>query len=347
IKARGEVRYQYHHAIDLVPTVLDILGVEAPETIRGHTQSQLDGVSMRYSFDDAHAPTRRPTQFYSMLGSRGIWHEGWKAVTTHPTLSGWGHFNDDAWELYHTEVDRSEIHNLANEHPGKVREMVNLWFAEAGANSAFPLDDRSAVEILNTPRPQLIKPQHRYRYYPDVAEVPEWQAVNIHNRSFTIGALVDLPAPGARGVLFAEGSRFGGHALYIKDNRLCYVNNFVGIVEQRVVADADLPVGQNLILSASFDKDGEEVPFTATGMLSLYVGDRKVGEGRIKTQPGAFAIAGAALTVGRSRGMISGDFPGQRPWRFAGGTIKVVVVDVSGEPYVDLERAAEAMLVRE
>jgi arylsulfatase A-like enzyme len=346
MKAHGEVRHQYHHAIDLVPTILDVLGVEAPETIKGYTQSKFDGVSMRYSFDDAQVPTMRSTQFYTMLGSRGIWHAGWKAVTTHPTISGWGHFNDDEWELYHTEVDRAETHNLASEQPDKLREMVNLWFAEAGANIAFPLDDRSPVEVLNTPRPQLTKPQHRYRYYPDVADVPEFQAVNTRNRSFTIGALVDLPAPGAQGVLFAIGSRFGGHALYVKDNRLRYVNNFVGITEQMVIADAELPVGQNLILSASFDKDGEQGPGVATGKLSLYVGEKKVGEGRIVLQPSAYAIA-AALTVGRSRGAVSSDYPGQRPWRFTGGTIKFVTVDVSGEPYVDLEREAAAMLARE
>jgi arylsulfatase len=224
--------------------------------------------------------------------------------------------------------------------------LVNLWFAEAGANNTFPLDDRSALEIFNTPRPQLTKPQQRYRYYPDIAGVPGTQAVNTRNRSFTIGALVDLPAPGAKGVLFAYGSRFGGHALYVKNNRLCYINNFVGITEQRVVADADLPTGTNLILSAEFVKDGEMTPGTATGTLSLFVGDKKVGEGRIKTQPGDYGL-GSALTVGRSDRQIASDYPGTRPWHFTGGTIKLVAVDVSGEPYVDLERAAEAMLARE
>ena len=124
MKAKGEIRDQYHHAIDIVPTILDVLGVEPPETIKGHVQSAFDGVSMRSSFDDAKAPTTRTTQFYSMLGSRAIWHDGWKAVTTHPTLAGWSHFNDDEWELYHTDVDRSELHNLAAEHPEKVRELV-------------------------------------------------------------------------------------------------------------------------------------------------------------------------------------------------------------------------------
>jgi arylsulfatase len=346
IRAKGQVREQYHHAIDIVPTVLDALGVEAPATIKGHTQSKFDGVSMRYSFDDATAPTKRLAQFYSMLGSRGIWRQGWKAVTTHPTISGWSHFNEDTWELYHTDTDRSETHNLAAQEPGKLRELIGVWFAEAGANDAFPLDDRSALEIFNTPRPQLTKPQNRYRYFPDTAIVPGLQAVNTRNRSFSIGARVDIPAPGAQGVLFAYGTRFGGHALYVKDNRLCYVNNFVGIEEQKVVSDVDLPTGNDLILSASFDKDGEVAPGTATGMLSLYIGDKKVGEGRIKLQPGDYGI-GSGLTVGRAPGLVASDFPGDRPWRFTGGTLKGVVVDVSGEPYVDLEHAAMAMIARE
>src|SRR5206468_2427272 len=262
---------------------LDALGVEAPQTIKGHVQSPFDGVSMRSSLDDAKAPTTRRTQFYSMLGSRAIWHDGWKAVTNHPTIAGWSNFNDDEWELYHTDVDRSELHNLAAEQPDKVRELVNLWFAEAGANGAFPLDDRSALEIFITPRPVLSPPRNRYVYFADTAEVPESQAVNIRNRSYTIGALVDIPAPGAAGVLFAHGSRFGGHTLYIKDNRLHYVYNFVGMMEQKIEASEDVPTGEDLILSASFEKDGEEPPGIATGILSLYHGDKKLGEGRIKT----------------------------------------------------------------
>ena len=344
----GEIRHQYHHAVDIVPTILDCLDVHPPGAIKGYTQSRFDGVSMRYSFEDPSAPSARPTQFYSMLGSRAIWHDGWKAVTTHPTISGWSHFNDDTWELYHTDVDRSELHDLAAEHPDQVREMVNLWFAEAGANGAFPLDDRTPLEVLNTPRPMLTSPRNRYTYYPDAADVPETQAVNIHNRSYSIGALVDIPTAGAQGVLFAHGSWFGGHALYIKDNRLHYVYNFVGIMEQKVVATEDVPTGENLILSASFDKDGEDPPGVSTGLLSLYYGDRKVGEGRIKNQPGYFELAGEGLCIGRDGGAaVTDDYPGERPYRFTGGTINRVAIDVSGEPYLDLEREAAAMLARE
>jgi arylsulfatase len=344
----GELRHQYHHAIDIVPTVLDLVGVSAPESIKGHVQSQFDGVSMRYCFGDPSAPSRRATQFYSMLGSRGIWHEGWKAITTHPTLSGWSHFDEDTWELYNTDVDRSELHDLAAERPDKLRELISLWFSEARANNALPLDDRSALEILATPRPQLAAPRERYIYYPDAADVPEAQAVNIRNRSFTIEVLVDIPAPGAEGVLFAHGSRFGGHALYLRDNRLHYANNFVGLLDQDVAATEDAPTGENLILSASFDKDGDDGPGVATGILSLYHGDHKVGEARIKTQPGAFAIAGEGLCVGRDSGAaVTDNYPGAWPYPFTGGTIRRVLVDVSGEPYLDMERAAQAMLARE
>ncbi|MGA8716649.1 MAG: arylsulfatase [Solirubrobacteraceae bacterium] len=347
IKARNEIRHQYHHAIDITPTILDCLGVESPETIKGHVQSSFDGISMRYSFDQPSIPTARPTQFYSMLGSRAIWHDGWKAVSTHPTIAGWSHFNDDTWELYQVETDRAELHDLAGEQPEKLRELINLWFAEAGRNGAFPLDDRSAVEIINTPRPQLTSPRNRYRYYPGAADVPEAQAVNIRNRDYIVGVWLDIPAPGASGVLFAQGSHFGGHTLYIKDNRLHYVYNFVGMVEQQVVATEDLPVGENLILSAAFVKDGEDPPGVSTGILSLYHGEEKVGEGRIKTQPGAFGIARTGLTVGRSTSRVTDHYPGERPWTFTGGSVHFVAVDVSGEPYVDLEREAAAMIARE
>ena len=348
IKARGELRDQYCHAIDLVPTILDMLEVEPPQTIGGHVQSHFDGVSVRSSFDDPAATSNRRTQFYSMLGSRGIWHDGWKAITTHPTLSGWGEYEKDTWELYHTDVDRSEVHDLAAQEHERLQRMINLWYAEAGAAGAFPLDDRSALEISISPRPRLTAPRNRYIYYPDVADVPESQAVNIRNRSYIVAALVDIPEQGAAGVLFAQGSHFGGHALYIKDNRLHYVYNFLGMAEQRIIATEDVPTGENLILSASFDKDGEDPPGVAAGILSLYHGDVKVGEGRIRTQPGIFNPGGEGLCVGRdSSAPVTADYPANGDGRFTGGTISRVAVDVSGEPYVDLERAAVAMLMRE
>ena len=269
VKARGELREQYHHAIDIAPTLLDLLGVEAARGDQGpHPGSVRRGQHARQPRGRNRRRRRARRSSTPMLGSRSIWHEGWKAVTTHPTMAGWGHFNDDEWELYNTDVDRAELHNLAAEQPDKVRELVNIWFSEAGANVAFPLDDRSPVEILSTPRPQLTAARSRYIYRPGAA-VPEWQAVNTRNRSFAIGAVVDDPTAGAQGVLFSMGSRFGGHALYVKDNRLHYVNSFVGSIEQHVVGSEDIPTGDDVILSAAFDKDGNDAD-GATGTLSLY-----------------------------------------------------------------------------
>ena len=178
---------------------------------------------------------------------------------------------------------------------------------------------------------------------------PESQAVNIRNRSYVIGALVDIPAAGAEGVLFAHGSRFGGHALFVKDNRLHYVYNFVGMHQQLVVGSEDVPTGENLILSAAFEKTGEDPPGVANGVLSLFHGDTKVGEAPHQDPAGEVRDRRRrALHRPRQRlGVNADEYPGERPWHFHGGTIKRVAVDVSGEPYLDLEREAEAMLMRE
>ena len=194
-----------------------------------------------------------------MLGSRSIWHEGWKAVTTHPTISGWSHFNDDEWELYHTDVDRAEVQQpggRATRQAPRAGEPVVL--PRQARTRRFPLDDRSALEILSTPRPQLTAPRSRYVYYPDAAAVSEWQAVNTRDRSFVIGALVDIPGPGPKACSSPCGARFGGHALYVKNNRLHYVNSYIGSIEQKIDGTEDIPTGENLLLSASFDKDGDD-----------------------------------------------------------------------------------------
>jgi len=346
IEATGEVRHQFLHATDVVPTMYDLLGIEMPGVVKGFDQIPLEGVSFRSTFDSDDVPTPKESGFFSMLGSRAVWHQGWKAVSVHPTIAGWGHFDEDRWELFDTVDDPTENRDLAAQEPEKLRELIELWFELADKYNGLPLLDSTAVEVLADPtRPQISAARDRYIYYPDAAEVPESAAVNIRNRSYTIAVEVDIEDPSRGGVLFSHGARFGGHSLYVKDGKLKYVYNFVGLKEQMVVATQEVPKGP-VIVSAAFEREGDAMP--TTGTLTLYVNDEKVGEGTIQTQPGNFSLVGEGLNVGKDPGEpVTDDYPGSRPYPFVGGTIRRVLVDVSGEPFVDLEREAEMVMRRE
>ena len=344
IKKRG-IRTQYQHAIDIVPTIYDCLGIEMPEVYRGATQIPLEGESFKATFDDPLAKGKE-TQFYSMLSTRGIYHDGWKAASVTPaTPDGWADFTNQRWELFNTETDPSECHDLAKKEPEKLNELISLWWSEAGKYQALPLESRTALDILTTERPQLAKPRDQYVYYPDCAEVPESVAVNVRNRSYAIVADVTIDTKEAGGVLFAHGCRFGGHALYIKDGKLKYDYNYVGEEDQYVVSDKPVPTG-DVRLSARFEKEGDKQP--TTGTLSLYIDQEKVGEGKIKTQPGKFSLAGEGLNIGRDGGEpVTADYPGDAPWAFTGGTIHKVIVNVSGAPFVDVEKELIAAFARD
>ena len=346
IEARGELRHQFLHATDIVPTMYDLLGVELPEVVKGYPQKPLEGVSFRSTFAGDDVPTPKDSAFFSMLGSRAVWHKGWKAVSVHPTIAGWGRFDEDRWELYDTENDPTESHDLAAEHPVKLQELINQWFHLAGMYNGLPLIDKTPVEVLADPtRPQVAPPRDRYVYYPGAAEVPETAAVNVRNRSYSIAVEVDVEDADASGVLFSHGARFGGHALYVKDRKLKYVYNFVGSNEQIVESTREIPTGR-VMLGASFVREGESMP--TTGTLSLFIDDELVGQGRIMTQPGNFSLVGEGLNVGKDPAEpITDDYAGTSPFAFTGGTIKEAVVDVSGESYVDLELEALAMMKRE
>ena len=341
IKSSGEIRTQYAHATDIVPTLYECLGVELPDAVNGYTQKPLEGVSFAYSFDSADAPTQKETQFYSMLGTRAIWHKGWKAATAVPAApESWGDFHDQKWELFNTDADPSECNDLSEQHPDKLQALIDLWWTEAGARQALPLESRGAIDILGTERPKLSKPLTRYTYYPGGAEIPESVAPNIRNRSYTIAAEVEIDDPEAGGVIFSQGSRFGGHALYVTGGKLKYVYNFVGEKLQTIESDEPIPTG-HVVLSASFERQNDQLP--TQGTLSLYIRDKKVGESPMMTQPGKFGLGGGGLVVGRSGAEpVTDDFPGTRPWSFGGGTIKRVFVDVSGEAFVDLAQEARA-----
>ena len=324
-----------------MPTLYECLGVELPDAVNGYTQKPLEGISFAYSFDSADAPTQKETQFYSMLGTRAIWHKGWKAATAVPAApESWGDFHLQKWELFDADADPSECNDLSDQHPDKLQELIDLWWTEAGARQALPLESRGAIEILGTERPQLAKPLSRYTYYPGGADIPESVAPNIRNRSYTIAAELEIDDPAEGGVLFSQGSRFGGHALYLNGGKLKYVYNFVGEKIQTIESDVPVPTG-HVVLSASFERQNDALP--TQGTLSLYVRDQKVGEGPIVTQPGKFGLGGGGLVVGSSGAEpVSDDYPGARPWTFRGGTIKRVLIDVSGEPFVDLAQEARA-----
>src|SRR5262249_52959526 len=205
IPAKGQVRNQYHHSTDIVPTILDVCGLEMPRTYRGVEQHPLSGISMRYTFDaKPDAPTQKKRQYYAMLGTRGMWEDGWKAAALHAPLTGKGHFDQDKWELYNVDVDRSESTNLADKYPDKLQALIKAWFEEAEKTLVLPLDDRRAAEILGVERPAEESPRERYVYYPGTSPVPEGVAVNVRGRSYKILADVELTKDSS-GVIFAHG----------------------------------------------------------------------------------------------------------------------------------------------
>ncbi|MGW9156459.1 arylsulfatase [Microbacterium sp. NPDC055665] len=345
IAAKGEMRHQYHHSVDVVATVLDVVGVEMPETYRGVKQQPLNGVSMKYSFDAApDAPTQKKTQYYAMLGTRGIWKDGWKAAAVHAPLTGRGNFEADVWELYNVEEDRSESNDLAASHPEKLQELIDAWFEEADANFVLPLDDRSARDQLTVERPQAEPPRERYIYYPGSAAIPESVAVNVRGRSYKIIADVVLDE-GAQGVLFAHGSRFGGHSLFLKDNRLTYVYNFLGIPPEQSFTSEELTPGPHT-LGVEFTRESAGEHGESLGTATLYVDDRAVASGPMRAQIGKFTLCGDGLCVGwDSADPVSSQY--SNPFPFTGGKLLGVGVDVSAEQYRDLELEAAAMLSRE
>ncbi|MCW2525133.1 MAG: putative arylsulfatase, N-terminal, partial [Frankiales bacterium] len=340
------IRHQYSHAVDIVPTIYEGLGIEPPEVLKGYTQFPLEGVSFTASFNDPDADTGKHAQFYSMGGTRAIWSDGWKAAAVSPSApDAWADYATQEWELFDTTNDRSECHDVAEQYPDKLQELIGLWWAHAGQYNALPLENRGIVEILGTERPQIAKPRNRYVYYPGCAEVPESVAPNIRNRSYTIAVEVDITAADASGVLFSHGARFGGHALYLKDGKLKYVYNWVGLQEQIVEATEAIATGRQ-VFSVSFEREGDTMP--TEGPLTLHIGTAKVGQGRIKTQPGKFSIAGEGLNIGHDTAEpVTDDYPGQAPWAFTGGTIERAIVDVSGEPFVDLAQEAAMAFARD
>jgi len=344
IKAKGEVRHQYHHSTDIVPTILDCVGLEMPKVYRGVDQYPLNGVSMRYSFDDSNTKTHKTAQYFAMLGTRGMWKDGWKAAALHAPISGAGHFDQDRWELYHVDEDRSESRDLAEKEPEKLKELIDAWFDEANKNFVLPLDDRTAIELLTIQHPVNEPPRTRYIYYPHTSAVPEAVGANIRGRSYKILADVTTTSD-SHGVIFAHGSRFGGHTLFIKDRKLHYVYNFLGIKPEQKLVSEELAPGKH-VLGMAFVREKSGKYGESIGKAQLFVDEKVVAEAPWKTQPGNFTLGGDGICVGYdSEDNVSEEYA--PPNEFCDGKILGVAIDVGDDVYLDLEHLAAAAMARD
>jgi arylsulfatase len=361
IKARGEIREQYAHVIDIVPTVLESLGLEPPAQLRGVAQSPIHGVSFAHSFDDAKAPTRHVTQYFEMFGHRSLYHEGWRAVCPVPGPSfaeagmGFGdmvitedklrELDAHGWELYDLTNDFCETRNLADQHRDKLIEMIAQWYVEAGKYGVLPIDSRGVARLMEE-RPQIALDRSRYVYRPNTSVVPNKIAARVLNRPHSVVATVRIEN-GAEGVLLAQGGSSGGYSLYVKDHKLHYSYNYLGVQQFHVTTKTSLSPGKHE-LGFAFAPTGEADVKHGKGTparVQLYVDGMLMGQDDLPvTIPLDIGIT-EGLTCGRDSGSgVTTDY--QVPFAFT-GTLEQVVLDVSGEPIEDKEAELRTMMARQ
>jgi arylsulfatase A-like enzyme len=360
IKSGGEVRTQYAHIIDMVPTVLDALAIEPPATVRGVVQSPIQGVSFAYSFDEATAPTRHVTQYFEMFGHRAIDHDGWRAVCPWPGPSfaeaeqpfgapisreTLGELDAHHWELYHVAEDCAENHNLADTHRDKLIEMISLWYVEAGRYNVLPIDG-SAFERIMADRPQIAEARTSYVYRPGTQTVPFFVGPRVLNRPHSITADAEIDDGGAEGVLLCQGSAVGGFTFYVKDSRLHYSHNYVRRATYTVASPDPVPAGRHK-LRFEFEPTGApDIPNGkgAPGRAQLYIDDTLVAETDMPvTTPMVFNPGG--LTCGANPGSpVVPDYTA--PFRFT-GKLHTVTVDLSGDLITDTETELLAVMGRQ
>jgi arylsulfatase len=329
IKDRGGVRAQFHHVIDIAPTLCEAVGVPFPDTLNGVAQRPLDGVSMLYSFDSATAPGRRRTQYFEMFINRGLYQDGWWAASRSgiPWVSTPAPADPEtaAWELYDIDHDYSQANDLAAKNPDKLRQMQEMWWSEAAANNVLPLDGRKVERLSGAlqGRPSLIGKRTSITYYPGMQALPVGSAPNLLNKSFAITADVETASGATDGAILTVGGSDGGYGLYVRDNRPVFAGNFLGRSTTRVSSSTPLPAGP-VKLRAQFAYDGGGMG--KGGTMRLFVNGKKVGEGRIaETMPISLGLGGA-LDVGEDTGSAVDDSY-TPPFRF-GGTIRQVTVDL-------------------
>ncbi|MXX46846.1 MAG: arylsulfatase [Chloroflexi bacterium] len=324
----GSFRRQFHHVSDVLPTVLESVQATAPEEYAGHRQMPVSGTSFAYAFDDASADTAKEAQYFEMLGHRGIWVDGWKAVTRHQKNDPWG---DDEWELYHVAEDFSESNNLATENPEKLRELVDRWWVEAGRYGVLPLDDRSFQLGGPTQRPGGPHNGLKYRYTPPVSHLPGEIAPAVGLGSWVLEADIERDS-GGDGVIFSRGSVMGGISFYIKDNRLRVdYNAFTEVTE--IVSDVEVPEGRCTI---GMSMDGEAP--SAPGHVTIRLNGEAVGEGDVPfLVRGGFGGRGGADIGSDRKSPVTSSY--EAPFEFD-GTIHELTLEVT--PYPKSGAAYEA-----
>lgn len=336
--AKGQVRSQWHHVIDIAPTILDAAGLPEPKIVNGTEQTPIQGVSMVYSFADAKAASTHKTQYFEIFGNRGIYHDGWLAHTVHrapweskPKTS----FADDTWQLYHVAEDFSAANDQAAKNPAKLKELQDLFIKEAIANHATPLDDR-VFERMNAEmvgRPDLMAGRTSLTVYDGMLGMSENVFINTKNRSLTITAQVVIPKGGANGVIISQAGRFGGWSLYFRDGKPTYAYNFLGLETTKIAANEAIPEGKATI-RYEFAYDGPGLGKGGTG--TILVNGKKIAEGKIKrTQPG-FYSADEGVDVGLDgETNVSDDYPeGNNTFT---GKIHSVTVEVGPLKLADAE----------
>lgn len=287
ISAAGERRTQFHHIIDVAPTLLSLTGVEAPTQVRGVTQMPVHGVDMAYTFDQPDAPTRRRTQYFEMFGNRAIVSDGWKAVSRH--FPG-ADYDDEPWELYHLDRDFSEARDVADEHPEVLRDLIRLWHVEAGRYDVFPLDDRSVELFSQPPPPSSVFNRRTFTYYAGLSHLHNKAAPDTVDRSYTITADVDRDA-GDDGVLVVYGNRWSGYGLYVLEDRLVHEYNFCGDITC-TVSDIEVPVGRTE-LQYRFQRTGR-----LTGLGTLLIDGTECGSDHLARTLSFISLTG--MDVGRN-----------------------------------------------
>jgi len=342
VKAKGEVRSQWHHVIDIVPTILEAAGLPEPKSVNGTPQTPIEGVSLAYTFADPMAPSRHTTQYFEIFGNRAVYHDGWLAGTVH--RAAWEFkvrrpLEDDIWELYDTRSDFSLANDLAAKNPEKLKELQALFLKEAVKYSVLPIDDRT-LERLNAAlvgRPDLMAGRTSLTVYNGMIGMSENVFINTKNRSHTITAEVEIPKNGAKGVLLAQAGRFGGWSLYLKDGKPTYTYNWLGLQRYTVAAKQALPAGKATI-RYEFAYDGGGVGKGGVG--ALFVNGKKVATGRIdRTQCCAFS-ADEGTDVGADEGTPVTEAY-KVPFKFT-GKIGKVTIELGEMKTADRDEATQA-----